>query len=335
MRHGGAVLRRGHPIDSVVREYVDLGRAVDQIARETGARAHPPRSCSRSNRCLGQASQEAVAEFEPQRQAILAQSEHREATERLGFLAHELRNFLNTAVLSFAAIRSGGVGRRRRDRRRARPQPLRPARPDQHLARGSAGRRALRRGATGEHRGGNADRRHPARREPGRGHPLVRVRGGARGAWPHAARRSKLLNSALSNLVQNAFKFTASRTHVSLRARASGERVLIEVEDRCGGLPAGKAGELFALFAQHHPNRSGLGLGLSISRSAVEKCGGTVGVRDLPGLGCVFTIDLPAPSPRARPAPRHPPSCRAEPATRRRSVGKRCCTNSWMPTAPS
>ena len=97
----------------------------------------------------------------------------------------------------------------------------------------------------------------------------------------------------VANLVQNAFKFTAAKSHVALRARAEGERVLIEVEDECGGLPAGATEALFAPFEQRGGDRTGVGLGLSISRRGVEANGGTLRVRDLPGRGCVFTIDLP------------------------------------------
>jgi hypothetical protein len=69
--------------------------------------------------------------------------------------------------------------------------------------------------------------------------------------------------------------------------------VLIEVEDECGGLPEGKVESMFQSFEQLDQDRTGLGLGLSISRRAIEACGGTLTVRDVPGIGCVFTIDLP------------------------------------------
>jgi signal transduction histidine kinase len=52
---------------------------------------------------------------------------------------------------------------------------------------------------------------------------------------------------------------------------------------------------MFRPFEQGHADRSGLGLGLSISRRAVEAMGGTIGVRDIPGEGCIFTIDLARP----------------------------------------
>lgn len=102
-----------------------------------------------------------------------------------------------------------------------------------------------------------------------------------------------ILYSAVSNLLQNAFKFTHPHSHVWLRAFGTADRVLIEVEDECGGLPEGKAEALFLPFQQYSSDRTGLGLGLSISRRAVEASGGKLSVRDLPGVGCVFTIDLP------------------------------------------
>jgi signal transduction histidine kinase len=107
----------------------------------------------------------------------------------------------------------------------------------------------------------------------------------------------QLLAAAVANLLQNAFKFTRPEGRVSLNTSATKDRVLIEVQDECGGLPAGRADELFRPFEQRNANRTGLGLGLSISRRSVEANGGEIRVRDIPGSGCVFTIDLPRLSP--------------------------------------
>lgn len=84
---------------------------------------------------------------------------------------------------------------------------------------------------------------------------------------------------------------------------ATADRILIEVEDRCGGLPEGEAQRMFRPFTQGGNDRSGLGLGLSICRRSVEANNGILSVRDMPGSGCVFTIDLPRQSPAAQPAP--------------------------------
>jgi signal transduction histidine kinase len=103
----------------------------------------------------------------------------------------------------------------------------------------------------------------------------------------------ELLLAALGNLVQNAFKFTRPDSRVRLGVHTYGDFVLVEVEDQCGGLPAGSAERMFTPFTQRSEDRSGLGLGLSIARQSVEADGGTLSVRDRPGAGCVFTISLP------------------------------------------
>jgi signal transduction histidine kinase len=103
----------------------------------------------------------------------------------------------------------------------------------------------------------------------------------------------QIVHAALANLVQNAFKYTRPGSHISLRAHAAGDRVFIDVEDECGGLPTGEPKRLFRPFERRRADRSGLGLGLTISRRGVEANGGSIGVRDLPGKGCVFSIELP------------------------------------------
>jgi signal transduction histidine kinase len=50
---------------------------------------------------------------------------------------------------------------------------------------------------------------------------------------------------------------------------------------------------MFLPFSQSGDDRSGLGLGLDIARRSVEANCGVLTVRDVPGTGCVFTIDLP------------------------------------------
>ena len=107
----------------------------------------------------------------------------------------------------------------------------------------------------------------------------------------------RLLRSAVFNLVQNALKFSRAGATVTVRARPSPDRVAIEVADSCGGLPPGKIDELFSPLVQRSNNRSGFGLGLAIARQAVEAHGGDIAVRDLPGVGCVFTIELTQPKP--------------------------------------
>ena len=103
----------------------------------------------------------------------------------------------------------------------------------------------------------------------------------------------QVLAAAVTNVLQNAFKFTRPRTTVTLRVAASGDRVRIEVQDECGGLPVENSEGLFRPFEQSGADRTGLGLGLAFSRWAVEANHGQISARSLPGKGCVFTIDLP------------------------------------------
>lgn len=102
---------------------------------------------------------------------------------------------------------------------------------------------------------------------------------------------SQILTSIVTNLVQNACKSTRPRGHVTLSARVTSDRVLIDVADECGGLPPGKAEELFRPYEQRHKNHSGLGLGLAISLKGARAIGGDITVRNLPGTGCVFTVE--------------------------------------------
>lgn len=101
------------------------------------------------------------------------------------------------------------------------------------------------------------------------------------------------LYGSLSNLLQNAFKFTREGSEVVLATYASDAEVFIEVRDQCGGLAPGVAATMFRPFSQGGADRSGLGLGLVICRRTAEDHGGTLHVHDYPGDGCVMVMTLP------------------------------------------
>jgi signal transduction histidine kinase len=103
----------------------------------------------------------------------------------------------------------------------------------------------------------------------------------------------RLLHAALGNLIQNAVKFTGPATSVKIRAQELADEITIEVEDACGGLAPGLEDQLFRPFVQANDDRSGAGLGLSIARKAADASRGRVGVRNVPGQGCVFALTLP------------------------------------------
>lgn len=290
-KHGHELLRHGFSVDQVVHDYGDLCQAVTELAFEKNATVGADEFHT-LNRCLDNAIADAVTAFEDQRDQLISETGNRAMGERLGFLAHELRNFLNTAMMSFAALKRGSVGidgatsavldrsllglRGLIDRALVDvrlnvnvPSQLKCVSIDRFIAEVQV---AAALEATAK---GCEFTVHPI--EPGLAVDADR----------------QLIYSAVSNLLQNAFKFTRSRSHVTLKAYGKGDRVLIEVQDQCGGLPAGKAEAMFMPFEQYAKDRSGLGLGLSISRRAVEASGGKLSVRDMPGVGCVFTVDLP------------------------------------------
>jgi signal transduction histidine kinase len=112
-----------------------------------------------------------------------------------------------------------------------------------------------------------------------------------------------LLLSAVSNLVQNAIKYSCRGGTIRIRGHGVGQQTIIEVEDECGGLASATPNDLFKPFEQHNKNRNGLGLGLPIAQRAIALNDGTIDVRNLPGRGCVFRISLPRMDTRASAEP--------------------------------
>ncbi|MGA7540905.1 MAG: HAMP domain-containing sensor histidine kinase [Steroidobacteraceae bacterium] len=289
--HGRELMQRGFTVDQVVHDYGDLCQAITDLAFELKVPIEIDEFRT-LNRCLDNGIADAVTEYSYQRFSVVANDGIQALSERLGFLAHELRNLIQTATLAFAAIKTGSVGV---------AGPTGAA-----LERSLIGLRTLVDRSV-------ADVRVAAGLPPR--HELVSLADfmnqiGISALLEARTRECKftasvvdedlavdvdrdMLLSAVGNLLQNAFKFTEDGTEVSVHAYAVADRILIDVEDHCGGLPPGSADQMFLPFEQGGKDRSGLGLGLAICRRSVEANNGIVRVRDVPGSGCVFTIDLP------------------------------------------
>jgi signal transduction histidine kinase len=288
--HGRELLQQGFTVDQVVHDYGDLCQAITDLAFEHDAPIEIDEFRT-LNRCLDNGIAEAVTEYAYQRNSDMTNTGVQALNERLGFLAHELRNLLHTATLAFTAIKAGSVG-----------------------VTGSTGA-VLERSLIGLRTlvdRSLADVRVAAGMPPR--HELISLADfvdqiGISALLEARARECKftvshvderlavdvdrdILMSALGNLLQNAFKFTEHGSEVSLRAYAVADRILIDVEDHCGGLPPGSAERMFLPFVQSGEDKSGLGLGLAICRRSVEANNGVLRVRDVPGAGCVFTIEL-------------------------------------------
>ncbi len=113
------------------------------------------------------------------------------------------------------------------------------------------------------------------------------------------------LSQVLSNLVDNALKFTPPGGSISLRAGMQAEWLRVEVADTGAGIPAEALPHIFKRFFQVDPSRAGgvkhgAGLGLAIVREIVSAHGGTISVQSQPGEGSTFTILLPPVPPDAR-----------------------------------
>jgi signal transduction histidine kinase len=106
-----------------------------------------------------------------------------------------------------------------------------------------------------------------------------------------------LVLAAIGNLIQNALKFTKEKGVIQISVKSEDKCAVIEVQDQCGGIPPVEMAKLFKAFNQQDTDKSGLGLGLIISKKAIEKCGGSLEVRNLSD-GCVFAIQLPIAKPQ-------------------------------------
>jgi len=289
--HGKQLLGLGFTVDQVVHDYGDLCQAITDLAFEKDV-PFGIDEFRTLNRCLDNAIAGAVTEFSAQRDASLARRQDAELNQRMGFLVHELRNSLGTAMLAVGALEVGNL-------------PLAGA-TGAVLKRSMAALKTMIDNAIHDVR-----RKHEADPHPQTFYVASFIADAENAAALYAqasrctfkvgpvdpllavaADRERLL-AALANLLQNAFKFTRAHTQIVLTARAFGNKVLIEVADQCGGLPSDSAEKMFSPFSQRSTDRTGLGLGLSIARQSVEIDGGSLSVRDVPGTGCVFTITLP------------------------------------------
>jgi signal transduction histidine kinase len=294
-------LKQGFTLEQVVRDYGDVCQAITNLAYELREPIEVDEFRT-LNRCLDNAIAGAVTEFALGQITSAAQDDLQASNSRMGFLAHELRNFVHTATLAVGVIKAGNVGLAG--------------------ATGAVLDRCLKGMSTLIDRS-LAEVRLTAQLPPrlqlislaellADAEVSASLESRARGcgftvtsidAGVVVCADRDMLSSAIGNLLQNAFKFTKNHTEVALRAHVAANRVLVEIEDHCGGLEAGVAETMLSQFTQNGSDRSGLGLGLDISRRCVEANLGVLSVRSEAGSGCIFTIDLPIHSLEFSPGP--------------------------------
>jgi signal transduction histidine kinase len=293
--HGIELWRLGYTLSHVVHAYGAMCQSITELA---GQKKFPitVNEFRDLNRCLDVAIAGAVTSFQLQSNSRINSLE----AEHLGSLAHEMRNALSSAKISLQLIKRGTVG-----------------------LEGNTGKvleNSLNRlDALIERSLTEVRLREDPNIRAETVHLLQIVDQIILTAGIEAGRRKQtfhlqipselvleadqhLLYSALSNVIQNALKYTHTGGVIKIRGRVAGENVVVEVEDECGGLKDVNA-DLFKPFVQKNEDRGGMGLGLTITRQAVTLNKGTIEVRDLPGKGCIFTITLPQKAnPAAKPA---------------------------------
>lgn len=289
--HGHDLLLKGFTVSQVVHDYGDVCQSITELALETNAPISTE-DFRTLNRCLDEAIASAVTRYTRESQQSHSDKATDRDNERVGFLVHEMRNLVNTAVVAFEVLKSGNVG-----------------------VGGSTGA-VLNRTLTGlrDLVARSLEEIRSTHTVKNKKQILVSkfIDDIGVGAILEAHARGlklmvspvqdelaieadqQILAAVVGNLLQNAFKFTRPHSTVTLRVRGSADRVLIEVHDECGGLP-GESGEkeLVASFEQRGADRSGLGIGLTFSRWGAEANGGRLYASNMPGKGCVFTVDLP------------------------------------------
>jgi hypothetical protein len=290
VKHGHDLLLQGFTVSQVVHDYGDVCQSITDLAVEKNAPISTD-DFRTLNRCLDDAIAGAVTQFGREQNQSTLDGETARGSERAGFLAHELRNVLNTAVMAFEVLKTGNVGvggstgsvlhRSLMGARALVGRSLAEVR----LTQGIQNRDRFLVSEFIQELAPAATLEASAR---GIGLTVIPVE---EGVAIEADRQ--VLAAVVGNLLQNAFKFTHPRTTVTLRVGASAERVLIEIQDECGGLPEGNVNELFRPFEQRSADRTGMGLGLAFSRWGVEANNGRIYARSLPNQGCVFTLDLP------------------------------------------
>ena len=138
-----------------------------------------------------------------------------------------------------------------------------------------------------------------------------------------------LVESALGQIIENAVKYSAPGTPISIRAAQTGSVIQVKVADKGEGLALGEAEKIFERFyrsPRHAGTIPGSGLGLWIARALIEACGGRVWAIS-PGhkRGTTFQIDLPVK------LSRHPTSTPMSDDTAGRSYHRRRSANSALP----
>jgi signal transduction histidine kinase len=106
-----------------------------------------------------------------------------------------------------------------------------------------------------------------------------------------------VLREAITNIVDNAIKYSPTKSKIEIRVQAIGDEAVLTVADEGPGIPPEQRDRIFDRFFRLDEGRSrdhgGTGLGLSIAKWAVEINRGNITVEQRPGGGSIFRMTLP------------------------------------------
>jgi signal transduction histidine kinase len=284
--HGVTRVRLGFDISQLIQEFILLRRVIREVATEHGVPGQAANSILAD--ILDAAIMVSVQAYVDARDFQMRATQ----AQNIGFLTHELRNPLQTAVLAAGRLRAS-----------AQPQQARAL---ESLDRGHEQLERLIQSVllTQKLESGNV----VARPRPTALAPVLEA--ALETARATAERKGlefrlqpvdpqlvvpldpDLTRSAVQNLADNAAKYTPTG-HVEISVEDRPDQLLVHVRDSCHGLSPEELGTIFEPFRRGRTTQQGTGLGLAIARRAVEAQGGTIAAESPGPDGCHFWITLP------------------------------------------
>ncbi len=105
----------------------------------------------------------------------------------------------------------------------------------------------------------------------------------------------KILELALTNIVNNAIKYSPENTVIDVNVTTEGKDLIITVDDEGMGIPEKEQKFIFDRYfrAENALHDQGTGIGLNIVKSHLENLGGSITFNSVEGEGSSFSIQIP------------------------------------------
>jgi two-component system sensor histidine kinase KdpD len=104
-----------------------------------------------------------------------------------------------------------------------------------------------------------------------------------------------MIDQVVTNLLENAVKYTPSGTPVDVRVERLADRIRVAIADHGPGIPPGKRETVFDKFyrIERRGQVQGSGLGLAVTKGLIEGHDGRIWIGETPGGGATFVFELP------------------------------------------